>query len=473
MYGDNILDRAFQEQAARMRQSLLSCRLALLCRDAYFYHGTSSGAAEAIFNEGLIPAGSRGSNEWAIEKQFPISVSDLDKARAAVSLTEDASMARACSLIAADATGGFGVILKIKIPAHAVSKLKAESEMECRFEGNIPPEWIVGWKRSDGELEYVGVSIPESFKRLIEIVQAQFKLNWSIHGATHWGRVYENGMKLAEMTSAKPEIVSLFAFLHDSRRVTDGLDQGHGPRGAEFAKRLRAEGVIVISDADFDLLTLACAKHSDGFTDADITVQVCWDADRLDLGRCGVRPDPRYLCTDAAKDEQMIEWAFRRSQQVCIFSPLAGTSTEKGLGHRRHYCGTGVRRDRRQKGDFPTVPQSLARVGRPAMVRAEPAGSAPEATAIWRRGPIHFTAEVQSMKGEQMQKDKLPESTQESMAQGYQPTASKAVALSTNPAGSNEPNFQSATAVRTPVNNDQHFEQISPAEFSKLTGGGK
>ena len=47
--------------------------------------------------------------------------------------------------------------------------------------------------------------------------------------------------------------------------------------------------------------------------DADITVQTCWDADRLDLGRVGIRPDPRRLCTAAARNPRMIEAAFARS----------------------------------------------------------------------------------------------------------------------------------------------------------------
>jgi uncharacterized protein len=42
-------------------------------------------------------------------------------------------------------------------------------------------------------------------------------------------------------------------------------------------------------------------------------VQTCWDADRLDLGRVGKRPDPRRLCTPAARDRDVIEWAYRRS----------------------------------------------------------------------------------------------------------------------------------------------------------------
>jgi hypothetical protein len=64
---------------------------------------------------------------------------------------------------------------------------------------------------------------------------------------------------------------------------------------------------------ELDLLHRACSAHSDGLTDADVTVQVCWDADRLDLGRVGIEPSPARLCTQAARDPKMIAWAYRRS----------------------------------------------------------------------------------------------------------------------------------------------------------------
>jgi uncharacterized protein len=37
-------------------------------------------------------------------------------------------------------------------------------------------------------------------------------------------------------------------------------------------------------DDRFDLLYTACDLHTDGLTDGDVTIQACWDADRLDLG---------------------------------------------------------------------------------------------------------------------------------------------------------------------------------------------
>jgi hypothetical protein len=41
----------------------------------------------------------------------------------------------------------------------------------------------------------------------------------------------------------------------------------------------------------------------------DPLVGVCWDADRLDLWRVGIKPDPRDLSTEAAKRPERIGWA--------------------------------------------------------------------------------------------------------------------------------------------------------------------
>ena len=132
------------------------------------------------------------------------------------------------------------------------------------------------------------------------------------HGAVHWARVLENGLKLAESTGANVAVVRLFAVFHDSRRENDGSDPDHGLRGADLAAALRGR-LFDLSDADFDVLYRACEWHTHGRTDPDVTVQTCWDSDRLDLGRVGIVPDPRYLCTPAAKSPAVIDWAHLRS----------------------------------------------------------------------------------------------------------------------------------------------------------------
>jgi hypothetical protein len=76
----------------------------------------------------------------------------------------------------------------------------------------------------------------------------------------------------------------------------------HGLRGAEYAQTFHKAAFLELSDQEFELLYRACADHADGFTEADMTVQACWDADRLDLYRVGILPDPAFLlCTRAAK----------------------------------------------------------------------------------------------------------------------------------------------------------------------------
>jgi uncharacterized protein len=152
-------------------------------------------------------------------------------------------------------------------------------------------------------------------KGLFEVIQAQFALpRDGLHGEAHWARVRENGLRLAAITGASVQVVELFALLHDSRRRTDHHDPGHGRRAARFATTLR-QAWIALPDHDFDLLLYACEHHTVGWTEAHVTVQTCWDADRLDLGRIGIHPEPARLCTAAARQPAIIQWALRRSQR--------------------------------------------------------------------------------------------------------------------------------------------------------------
>jgi uncharacterized protein len=149
--------------------------------------------------------------------------------------------------------------------------------------------------------------------QLIQIIRSQYSLDWNgTHGVVHWARVLENGIRLASLTGARLEVVRLFAVFHDSRRLNEDHDPQHGLRGAKFAASLRGDA-FHLSDSDFKLLYTACAEHTGGKTEADITIQTCWDSDRLDLGRVGIKPRLRYLCTEAAKQPDMISWAYQRS----------------------------------------------------------------------------------------------------------------------------------------------------------------
>ena len=151
-------------------------------------------------------------------------------------------------------------------------------------------------------------------RELIARLRRDFALDErGIHGTPHWARVRRNGLVLAERTGASCRVVECFAFLHDSCREDDGRDPHHGQRSSELVAQLRDEGLLSLGDEEAELLAMACRLHSDGLLDADVTVATCWDADRLDLGRVGKRPDPARLCTGAARDRSLIEWAFKRS----------------------------------------------------------------------------------------------------------------------------------------------------------------
>ena len=68
-------------------------------------------------------------------------------------------------------------------------------------------------------------------------------------------------------------------------------------------------GTFEVSDHEFNLLYLACERHTHERTHSDITIQTCWDSDRLDLGRVEITPHPGKLCTEVAKTKEMIQRA--------------------------------------------------------------------------------------------------------------------------------------------------------------------
>lgn len=149
--------------------------------------------------------------------------------------------------------------------------------------------------------------------KLLKAIKERYPLDWyGTHGVIHWSHVYENGMRLAGQNGVNSKVVQLFSVFHDSQRRNEGCCDGHGNRGAQLALRLRS--LCFLSDDEFDLLTIACGSHTDLRTHDDITIQACFDADRLDLGRVGIIPDPKYLCTPIAKSQDIINWGYRKSQ---------------------------------------------------------------------------------------------------------------------------------------------------------------
>lgn len=160
---------------------------------------------------------------------------------------------------------------------------------------------------------------------LLTDIKNQFLIDWfGIHGVYHWARVYAIGMKLTDQTDAHRTVVQLFSLFHDAGRHNEGADPAHGPRGAKLAENYRDTHLKTLSTEEFELLTTACRLHTSELSHHHITVQTCFDADRLDLGRIGTLPDPQYLCTEAAKSAKMISWALENSRLRKIPQNIVG-----------------------------------------------------------------------------------------------------------------------------------------------------
>ncbi len=147
---------------------------------------------------------------------------------------------------------------------------------------------------------------------LLAEIKKHYQLNWhGTHGIIHWSRVYDNGIKLSEQPGVNSKVVQLFSIFHDSQRHNEHTDPQHGNRGSQLAIKLRDH--LPINDHELDLLTTACSLHTSAQNHENITVQACFDSDRLDLGRVGNYPIPDLLCTPLAKQKTTIDNAYRIS----------------------------------------------------------------------------------------------------------------------------------------------------------------
>jgi hypothetical protein len=112
-------------------------------------------------------------------------------------------------------------------------------------------------------------------------------------------------------------IIEYFSILHDSKRQNEAKDINHGKRSAEFINSIR-EKYINLSDEDYSILIEACIYHNTTKFHSDSIIQICWDADRLDILRAGIYPSPSFMNTKTAKSESIIKEANERSSNNYI-----------------------------------------------------------------------------------------------------------------------------------------------------------
>ena len=169
----------------------------------------------------------------------------------------------------------------------------------------------------NSKLDLLSLDGPEKFplfdrSGLLKAVLTQFRISrHGVHGPSHWARVRSHAFMVGKATGADLLVVELFAFLHDSQRENEWIDPHHGSRAAEYASSLNRTFFDLNGD-QLDTLCLAMRGHSDGGVHHAATIQTCWDADRLDLGRVGTKPKARYLSLEGAKHiEEAYAWSLK------------------------------------------------------------------------------------------------------------------------------------------------------------------
>ena len=118
----------------------------------------------------------------------------------------------------------------------------------------------------------------------------------SVHGIAHWDRVAKNA-DLLNTSDVDLLVVKVFAYIHDVERDDDSYDFQHGPRAAELVDEIRETELAFLNDGEIRQLKKACELHTTTWRTEDATVNACFDADRLDLGRVGIMPDPDKMAT--------------------------------------------------------------------------------------------------------------------------------------------------------------------------------
>lgn len=123
-------------------------------------------------------------------------------------------------------------------------------------------------------------------------------ISW-FHGITHWEHVEAFGLLLAKhYPAADTEVIRWFAYLHDCRRGSDNDGEEHGRVAAKYIRKIRRTFLSDLSDEQIRVLTMACRFHTTKRRTGDITADICLDADRLDLPRVGIKPEPKKMASD-------------------------------------------------------------------------------------------------------------------------------------------------------------------------------
>ena len=155
-----------------------------------------------------------------------------------------------------------------------------------------------------------------NFEDVIKVVSQHTNPNDNIHGLEHWQRV-ERNVQLLSTPNTNILVARLFAYFHDACRLecvnrpqfsesssnVEKLKQErqheaeHGIKAAKLVKSLRNSLLDSLSDEEVEMLAKACELHTTTLRTDNPTIDICFDADRLDLWRCGIIPSSYKMAT--------------------------------------------------------------------------------------------------------------------------------------------------------------------------------
>lgn len=146
-----------------------------------------------------------------------------------------------------------------------------------------------------------GITNDQIYSYLEQVIELPV-FHWRYHGFRHWRNVAGWAHLLASYVDGVDiTVATWFALLHDTQRENEGRDQHHGARAQLFVHSLHEKYLSSLTNVQLTKLGIACLIHTAAYKLDDVTLQVCCDADRLDLYRCGIKLNPKYLFTDIAK----------------------------------------------------------------------------------------------------------------------------------------------------------------------------
>ena len=121
------------------------------------------------------------------------------------------------------------------------------------------------------------------------------------HGVEHWDRVANFGRMLYK-DGADMDVIMAFAYLHNSERENNAYDEEHGLRASKLIDTIRDTELKELNDEQIAKLKRACELHTIQHRTGDMTIDICFDSDRLDLYRVGILPIPERMATKQGAD---------------------------------------------------------------------------------------------------------------------------------------------------------------------------